>query len=94
MFGPPAFKKTPGCAFCTCRYLVRVQFQLVHHGFFSNIYCVFVGQVTYFFDCDLNSSKFKRVAPELAMNFCAFLSVHSWWAEVFFMVGVVAGEIK
>ena len=67
---------------------------MVHHGISFNIYCVCVGQGLYFVDCGSGSSRFKCVAPELAMNFWAFLSVHLWWAEVFLIIGlVVAGEI-
>ena len=40
----------------------------------------------------LGSSKFKCVAPDLAMNIWAFWSVQPWWADVFLMVGLVVAE--
>ena len=40
----------------------------------------------------LGSNKFKYVAPRIAMNIWALLSVHAWWAEVFLLNRlVVAG---
>ena len=58
---------------------------------FEYLVCIYSAS-NIFLDMFLGSSKYKYVAPWIAMNIWAFLSVRPWWAEAFLMFSLVVAE--